>query len=796
MNAQITTEKSVTLRAGDVVSIDNISSIYPITSIKVLNYDYNDINFYITNGNLFGDSPKNTRGKRTITVEYKIETPSGIKTLYRIYNLFYAKSLVVANDDALFWNGEDTINIDFISNDEIFTSADVMINFVSEGIEAKLVDGNLKVNASGEFSNAKYIQYTIKDTFGVSDQAIITIEPELSYNEDTSFNFVVNYLGSKQISIPNGFDVSKESKHGILNGLGPNHVIYKPLDYFIGLDTIIFENNVGTKLSYFIRVIDAQRDGGLLKDDIVYTPINTPITFDVQKNDIINNLVIDSFSNQLVQSVPGVFTYAGSYAGVKNFGYRTLAESGVETAKIKINVGNFYPENLNYNLQAFKNSTYIMDYNVPIEGYLFTVKNAPLHGKVNFYSNETPEMACGIAFGKYLITYTPDNDFIGEDNFALNYCINGSQCKSVVIKVNVAEKPNQECNCINDCVYPGDIDGDGRVSAADILVLGRFMGASGPQRATANSAVWLGEQSAKWGINNSKGNDLMHADANGNGVIDQGDINYIYQNFGKIKGLVPRPSLGFKDFPFEIIAYPEVVDSGETQTLYFVLGDENLPANAVHGMSFNLNLGPIDSASLKFEFFQESWLTKGSPSVAVAQQTSPGVMNIGLTIAQGGSIVGEEADGFKAVGVSGYGIIAKATYVVGEEADGFKVQNISGTRTLKTSNVEMEDLSGDFFDLNDGETEIRVRPTENKLSHTITEVFTYPNPVVDKLIISTKVGKVINKAVIYDLTGRILVEQNNNTNEIHIDLAKIDLGIYIAKINVDGEEIVKKVVKK
>jgi hypothetical protein len=111
-------------------------------------------------------------------------------------------------------------------------------------------------------------------------------------------------------------------------------------------------------------------------------------------------------------------------------------------------------------------------------------------------------------------------------------------------------------------------------------------------------------------------------------------------------------------------------------------------------------------------------------------------------------------------------------------------------------NEEMEDLSGESFHLDGSKAEIRVRPTEAQLSFAPIDVFTYPNPVTDRLILSAPVGKVINKAGIYDMTGRVIIEQDNNTNEVHIDLSKVDLGIYLAKINVDGEEIVKKIVKK
>jgi hypothetical protein len=799
VTAQRTSEKSLTIKSGDTTEIEDLN-FKNLIELNEINADTNsNIKIYtsLATGKIFVTAPKEVKGSKAATIRYKMQKDGDTLTGYRIYNLNFVPSLITANDDIKDWSGSNTLVVDFLQNDIIDDGLkQILINYVPEGFTATIQDNKMHVTALGSILNAS-IQYTITDNAGGVDQGIVMLKPSISYSGDKTFKFVVNYSAKKMIHLPSGYQLMTYPINGQLSSLSDIFYEYAPQSYFVGKDSFMFQTIQGQRINYFVDIINAENDPGLIKDDVFYTTPNKTLDIDVLANDLLQDITITDFSYQLESLSPGKFRYGGGSTGVKNYSYNALTDVGEETGRIKINVSNYLPENLNYSVALLSNTTYAFDYDVPIAGYGFTVANAPAHGTIDFYMGETPNMECGKGFGKYMIVYKPNANFVGQDEVTLNYCIDGTNCKTVKLKFNVVENNNLACACINNCVYPGDLDGDGRVSAADILVLGRYMGAVGPKREKANNtSAWVGEQSSKWGIKNSKGNDLMHADANGDGVLNQADMDYINQNYGKVKGFVPRPPLGFKEFPFDIIAYPEVVDSGETQTLYFVLGSEDIPANAVHGMSFNLNLGPIDSSSFKFELYPDSWLTESVPSVGISKQVNKGQINIGLTIAQGASVVGEEVDGLKATGVSGYGIIAKATYVVGEEVDGLRLNAKRGNRTLSTDGVQMEDLSGESFHLDGSKAEIRVRPTEAQLSFAPIDVFTYPNPVTDRLILSAPVGKVINKAGIYDMTGRVIIEQDNNTNEVHIDLSKVDLGIYLAKINVDGEEIVKKIVKK
>ncbi len=822
LQAQNITSKTINLKAGDVTILDFVSptgfvsyEVFPKENKQYIAYTEATGNVHAVGGN-------NEKGTKTVTLKFIHNTPEGPSISYRTYNLVFTKTLVQANDDAYTWDGASPLTIDYSANDEISKVARVKVNFVSKGLYVKDIANTFIVSAEEAFTTKKYVHYTIFDSTGTSDQAVISIEPKRVIEQNEEIDFIVNYTGKKSITMPSGFTAVQDPQYGILEVINENHYVYKPNNYFTGLDTFVFENAQGVKVSYNARVIDAQFDQGLVNNDVFYTPVNTEIMFDVRQNDVVTDLAIDSFSSQLNLISPGVFSLPGSFAGVKNFMYRATTDFGKETGRIRVNVGNYYPDNTDYKVDILQNSTYVMDYDAPISGYMFTIANPPKHGNVNFYDSGNTPTDCGNAEGKYLITYDPSEGFTGEDKFVLNYCINGSQCKTVTIHVNVLTNEYNACNCIKNCVYPGDLDGDGRVSASDILVLGRYMGAAGTPR-DDRGTDWQGKTSTKWGVLNNLGNDLMHADANGDGVITHEDSYQIYRNFGQVKGLVPREVIGTKNFPFKVIAEPEVVDSGDVQTLYFVLGDKDIPANGIHGISFGINVSAMDSESFNFEVLENSWLTENTPYLDISKQVNKGDVKVGISIANGTKIRGEEADGFRAGGKtisgvvvsgtkirgeeadgfraggnSGYGVIAKATYKIrGEEADGFRIANKSDyiNKNIKALQIEMEDSDGERFMLNPStETFILRKEYQETKVKNGADVFIYPNPVSTYLFIDNG-SSTIDQITIVDAIGNTIVKQEVNNNQYQVNTANYARGIYYITIKSEQGTTSKKFFK-
>ena len=79
-------------------------------------------------------------------------------------------------------------------------------------------------------------------------------------------------------------------------------------------------------------------------------------------------------------------------------------------------------------------------------------------------------------------------------------------------------------------VYPGDVNSNGEVNNMDFLVLTTVFGETGSPR-VSQGTDWGEYEYESWGDNQYNSNlDVALADGNGDGVVDEADIDVIYQN--------------------------------------------------------------------------------------------------------------------------------------------------------------------------------------------------------------------------------------------------------------------------
>jgi len=94
-------------------------------------------------------------------------------------------------------------------------------------------------------------------------------------------------------------------------------------------------------------------------------------------------------------------------------------------------------------------------------------------------------------------------------------------------------------------IWPGDIDNNGKAEHVDLLYMGYAFGEVGAQRATI-SIDWLPQSNGVlWGIT-FPGTilDFSYADCNGDGVVDELDVDAITTNYAQIhQTFVPAPLL-------------------------------------------------------------------------------------------------------------------------------------------------------------------------------------------------------------------------------------------------------------
>lgn len=139
-----------------------------------------------------------------------------------------------------------------------------------------------------------------------------------------------------------------------------------------------------------------------------------------------------------------------------------------------------------------------------------------------------------------------------------------------------------------DCVWPGDVNADAIANVYDLLPIGLLHGNWGLYRPNAHTE-WIGQHAPEWQHNSPDDVDAKHLDANGDGYIDDADVEAIVQNYQPSFNLpileedfAPPLYLAFDldtlvvndDSPDEIL-----VSAG----LY--LGSPEIPFIDVHGMA-------------------------------------------------------------------------------------------------------------------------------------------------------------------------------------------------------------------
>ena len=539
-----------------------------------------------------------------------------------------------------------------------------------------------------------------------------------------------------------------------------------------------------------------------MRDDKFYTAKNTPITFDVFANDLNSKFPISAFSPALVHDTLGVFTYTPptNFSGEKNFTYTVnYGGNNKYTGKIKIVIGNFQPQSdIVYTFNTDKNTSLALEYDVPVSGFAFNLVDAPSFGTVEIFNDPTTTIdeSCNQLNAKAIILYTPDQNYYGADEISVDYCVDNNPCMLYKISINVIDN-NQDtlCKCVgSDCVWPGDLNGDGRVSVTDLLSLGRFMGLTGTSREDLNYSYRAGQHSQSWGLSQPSGIDTKHIDSNGDGILTAADTMAISQYYAAIHNLVPTQVLGIKDYPFSLIPNSTTLDSGDLLILDIVIGTETKPVVDIFGLAFGLNFSPslIDSASLTAHFYKDGWFAYASPTLQMFKQPSAG--NVHAAFTKVGSVVVDELEGIKPPGTSGNGIIGQVLSVVVDELEGIRSEDGYVTRRISTNNIEMEDAAGEKFLLPDTYVDIRINKKKTSPIPTEDKLLAFPNPAKEYINLHFNGRNTIKGYKVVDMFGNI-VGQNSSVDQqsISINTKSYASGIYLLQVVTTQGVITKKI---
>jgi hypothetical protein len=168
-------------------------------------------------------------------------------------------------------------------------------------------------------------------------------------------------------------------------------------------------------------------------------------------------------------------------------------------------------------------------------------------------------------------------------------------------------------------VFPGDVNRDGLVSVIDLLLIGLKMGESGPAR-EHQGTTWWGLTASDWSETFIHGMNLKYADTNGDGVIDEKDMDALQNNYSMNHVHVLDEELPFSDHPMtELLLSTRQFDSEFLELNLENIGEfENM-----RGMAFSLVFdSPIVGKDNITVSTEESWWSPDMQSLLSMHSSS------------------------------------------------------------------------------------------------------------------------------------------------------------------------------
>jgi hypothetical protein len=163
-------------------------------------------------------------------------------------------------------------------------------------------------------------------------------------------------------------------------------------------------------------------------------------------------------------------------------------------------------------------------------------------------------------------------------------------------------------SAVSDSVWPGDANANGLAEITDVFPIGLAYASTGPVRAGA-SLLWAAQGAQDWSTSYTNGANNKHADCNGDGLIDQNDLNAILLNYGLSHNKDELPEI-YQNAPnLKVDLNYDTVGVSNLVTASIKLGDLLNIADSVYGISFTLNYDPalVDTNSVSVDY-QNSWL--------------------------------------------------------------------------------------------------------------------------------------------------------------------------------------------
>jgi Secretion system C-terminal sorting domain/Dockerin type I domain/Bacterial Ig domain len=699
------------------------------------------------------------------------------------FNVNVTKGTITAKDDYVLTTENQSVIINVLQNDVSLANAPTLnalplVNFGTAYIENNQIRFIPKVG----FTGTAHVQYSTCNELNqcATGQLHVRVAPKTLPTSTVSNVFTTN--GRKIIvTLPaTDFSVQTLPSSGALRAIEAGIFEYTPTANFIGTDQMTFQQSAnGTTKIHIVQaeVLSAQTPRAL-RDDYAYTSGSRAVTVPVLQNDGSSATTLTSISdikggtatiNAAQNAV--IFSPDPNFSGDAGFKYAVNGSS--EKAAAHVLSSAFAPIAPSFRLKAAAGVPLVLNYKVPIEDYSFDVVRSAGRGRVEYFESFNGQLGGETVQGDHLLVYTPNlNSEL--DNFSINYCVDGA-CQAVQLTIDIADVNN--VSCVGDCVWAGDANADGIVDMADILTISKAMGEKGIAR-TENDPVWLPRKASNWTQNGDNGNNLKHADTNGDGLITAADTVAVSQFWGQKRAIVAQNE-GFTIDNLELTAIPaqSALHAGDTLLLYL-----SVPNAALNTSGYQFTLGYnaswVNPASLSVEFANQ-WMNEDAATLGF-YRTSNQQIEVGLGVAAARS-------------ASGRGVVGILRGIIEEDV----------TCCAKTSRYKVElNFKNAWLQTESG---IRLKLKTNNVTIPIIEkpkpylidnqLAVFPNPATDDLhVYLDDATSFISEITLFNLTGQAMMQQQDlQTRLIDLKTNELRNGMYLLRAKTTTGYLTKKI---
>lgn len=348
------------------------------------------------------------------------------------------------------------------------------------------------------------------------------------------------------------------------------------------------------------------------------------------------------------------------------------------------------------------------------------------------------------------------------------------------VSLGIATYDNINVDCLGEeFVYPGDADNNGIANAWDVLQLGLTLGSFGPSRVDPVTD-WIGQNAMDWSVPVfSNGVNYKHSDCDGNGEINEADLNSILLNYNETHTDLTsyEPVTNGVNTYNVYLELPDTFIVGETVSVPVIMEGASQIADNLYGVAFGLQGSDAFFETGSFVLnTSHTWIGYASNTLALGKELADqNRIEVGISKRNNSSFAGGDT-------------LGTLEFVMGEDII------VSLTESIIT--IEFENLvaitnDGTHIALSSEPQFINLGNTTSTNNLIQNEISIYPNPATDVLWIKGE-NQIVQTIEMRNMMGQVIKNWSGDIRELSV--AELESGVYFLEVSTETGSVVEKVV--